>query len=145
MNPNILPTERFSLEGVISPQSVDGATVSSPWISMAQLGYLCAIVAAGAIADTGTLDGAFVQATSAAGAGEKAVTGKSMTQLLTANDDDQVFFNVSEDDLDTANGFTHVQLQLTAATAASLVSAVLLGFDANYSPKAHGGDVVETV
>jgi hypothetical protein len=37
-------------------------------------------------------------------------------------------------ELDFANGYSHLRLTLTVATQASLVSAVLLGLDARYSP-----------
>lgn len=145
MNTNILPSDRFSVEAVINPQSVDGAMVPSAWVSLAQLGYLCALIKAGVITATGTLDGAIMQATDASGAGAKAVTGKSITQLTSAESNSQALINVSESDLDTANNYTHVRLELTAATAASLVSAELLGFDANYFPKEHAASVVEIV
>ena len=44
-----------------------------------------------------------------------------------------------------ANGFTHNALSITVATAACLISAVLLGFNARFQPKSHATTVDEVV
>lgn len=145
MNPNIKPTERFSVEGLIDPDNYTAGDVSTNWIDMKELGYLSALVAVGDMASTSTVDAKFEQATSAAGAGAKDVAGSDIIQMTEAGGDDntQAAINLSESDLDIANGFRYARLTVTVAAAASDAGAVVLGFDANYFPKTHASSVAQ--
>lgn len=64
---------------------------------------------------------------------------------MVSDDSKEVLLNVRPDELDTANGFTHVALSVTVGTAACLISAVLLGSHARFQPKSHATTVDEVV
>lgn len=130
-NHNILPSDRAAVVGVINPSSQAAGALSTGWVSMADWRNLMAIVVAGALGSSATLDAKIEQATSSGGAGAKDVDGKAITQLTQAGTDSnkQAIINVRPTDLDYNNGFTHVRLTVTVATAASLTAALLLGFD----------------
>jgi hypothetical protein len=61
-----------------------------------------------------------------------------------SHDNKQAMINLRAEEMDCAGGFTHAQLSVTVGTAASLLSAVLLGFDAHYAP-AHAASMVQAV
>lgn len=129
------PSEICAVLGAVDPQSAN-AVKTSGWISTALFRRLMAVVQVGAMTATGTVDAKFQQATSAAGAGAKDVTGTSITQLTAAGTDDnkQVVINLSTAQLDVAGGFAYVRLSITPATAASLISGLVLGFDPRTMP-----------
>ncbi len=146
MNPNVKPSEQVSVLAVLNPVSQGAATVTSGWISMADLDSVMALIQTGVLGAAATVDAKLQQATDGAGAGAKDITGKAITQLVKAtNDNDQVAINCRSEELDVNGGFTHVQLSVTVGVAASLLSAVVLGFNARYQPKAHIASVVEVV
>lgn len=146
MNPNLKPSEVVSVEAVLNPVSQGAATVTSGWISMAELDSIMALIQTGVLGAGATIDAKLQQATDGAGTGAKDITGKEITQLVKAtNDNDQVVINCRANELDVNGGFTHVQLSITVGVAASLLSAVVLGFSARYQPKSHIASVVEVV
>jgi hypothetical protein len=134
--PNILPSDRLAIVAAINPVSQAAGAVSTGWISMQNWRSVMAIVQAGVLGASATLDAKLEQATSAAGAGAKDIAGKLVTQLTQAGADSnkQAIVNLRQVELDFANGYSHVRLTLTVGTQASLVSAVLLGLDARYNP-----------
>lgn len=145
-NPNVRPSDRATILAVINPQSASSAQ-SSGWISVVQFAALQALIIVGAIGSSATVDAKIEQATSAAGAGAKDVTGKAITQLTKAGSDDnkQAIINFRPTDLDFNNGFTHVRLTITPATAASLICGVILGSDAREQPPTDATTVDEVV
>lgn len=146
MNPNLKPSEVVSVEAVLNPVSQGAATVTSGWVSMAELDSIMALIQTGVLGAAATIDAKLQQATDGAGTGAKDITGKAIAQLVKAtNDNDQVAINCRADELDVNGGFTHVQLSITVGVAASLLSAVVLGFNARYQPKSHIASVIEVV
>ena len=111
-NHNLPPSSRLGLVDVINPSSQAAGTATTGWISMASVGAVLAAIQVGALGASATVDAKFQQATSAAGAGAKDITGKAITQLTKAGTDDnkQVLMSVRAEDLDFNNGFTHVRL-----------------------------------
>ena len=130
------PSDVAAVLGAIDPDAYAAGTYTTGWIDMKTFGSVLAIVMAGDLGAGATLDAKIEQATSAAGAGVKDVAAKAITQLTKAGTDDnkQALINLSAEDLDIANGFTHVRLSMTVGTAASDAGAVVLGFDARYQP-----------
>lgn len=118
----------------IDPVSQGAGSVSSGWVNMAQIPIIQAIVLAGVLGASATLDGKLQQATDSSGTGAKDITGKSITQLTKAGSDDnkQAIINCRASELDVAGGFSYVRLTLTVGTAASLVAGVILGHHARY-------------
>ncbi|MEO5331323.1 MAG: hypothetical protein H7839_04815 [Magnetococcus sp. YQC-5] len=131
---NCKPTENVAILSNLPPASQGAGTVTTGWVSVSGFHNLLAVLSVGAMAATATLDAKLQQATSAAGAGAKDITGKAITQLTQAggDGDQQVMINLVPGDLD--EGFGFVTLSITAAAAASVVGASVMGMDPVYSP-----------
>lgn len=136
--PNIKPSDRAAIVGVIDPDAYAASTVTTGWVDVAGWQQLMAIVAVGDMVATSTVDAKIEQATSAAGAGAKDVSGLAITQLTQAGSDDnkQAIINVKQTDLDFNNDFQFVRLSVTIGTAGSDLAGLLLGFDPRYNTAA---------
>lgn len=134
MTPNNLPSERAAIVGVIDPDVTAAGDVSTGWVAAKDFHNFMAIVFAGTLGSSATLDAKIEQATDSSGTGAKDVTGKAITQMTQAgtDSDKQAIINVKQCDLDIANSFTHLRLTVTVATASSDAGGVLLGFDPAY-------------
>lgn len=111
---------------VIAPQLLDNAAAVSGWLSMADAVRLFALINIGATDIT--VDAKIQQATSAAGANAKDITGAALTQY-TANDDNKyASIDLEAAALDINNGFYFVQLSITAGdgTAGAYASASII-------------------
>lgn len=144
---NTVPSSRATIAAVLDPISQAAATVTTGWVSMATYDAICAILQTGALGTGATVDAKLEQATTSGGAGAKDITGKAITQLTEAGskDNKQVVINCRADELDVAGGFAYVRLSVTVGTAASLINAVILGFDARYQPATAATSVDQTV
>lgn len=111
----------------IAPVSQGVGSATSAWVSVKNAHALMAIINTGVLGAAATVDAKIQQATSAAGAGAKDVTGKAITQIVKATGDGkQAIINFRPQDLDTNGGFEFVQLSITVAAAASLVSGEIV-------------------
>lgn len=133
-NPNQYAHEGFGILGVINPSSQSAGASSTGWIAAKDYANFAAIVQVGALGSSATVDAKLQQASDSSGTGVKDVTGKAITQLSKAGTDDnkQVTISLKPEELDVANSFTHFRLTVTTATAASLTSAMVLGFGKRY-------------
>ena len=133
---NRLPSEQAAVVGAIDPDATAASTVTSGWINMAAWQAIQAIILAGALGASATLDAKLEQATDPFGAGAKEITGKAIAQLTQAGSgsDKQAIINLRAEELDVANLFNHVQLSLTVAVATSDAGAVVLGHYPRYGP-----------
>lgn len=134
---NTLPSQRAGVVGAIDPDLNTAGTVTTAWVDASKHERFLAVIMAGALGTNGALDAKIEQATSSTGAGVKDVTGKAITQLSQAGVDDsdrQALINLNADELDIDNGFTHIRLSMTVATASCDSAAVLLGFDPRFGP-----------
>lgn len=130
MNGNLKASDRVAVAAVIDPDVTAASTVTSGWVDMSKFGSALAIVMAGTLGTSATLDAKIEQATDGAGTGVKDVTGLAITQMVKAsNDDNQALINIKQGDLDFANDFTHVRLSITVATASSDAGGIILGMD----------------
>lgn len=127
---NALPSELAAVVGVIDPDAYAAATYTTGWVDMRDWGALLAIVCAGTLGTSATLDAKFEQATSSGGTGAKDVTDKDITQLTQAgtDSDKQVLLNLRPGDMDIDGGFRYARLSMTVGTATSDAGAVLMGF-----------------
>src|SRR3990172_1424761 len=134
---NMLPTEVAAGVGAIDPDAYTAAAYSTGWIAMDDFRRFCAIVMAGTLGSSATIDAKLTAATDSSGTGAADITGAAITQLTSASTDSdkQAIIN-----LNTATGFlagsayTHFRLTVTVGTATSDMGAVVLGFDAPYMP-----------
>jgi hypothetical protein len=135
MFPNAKPTERMALLATLDPVSQAAATVTTGWVDLGKFHSIMALLQTGVMGASATIDAKLQQATSSGGAGAKDVTGKSITQLVKAsNDNNQVAINCRGQELDVANGFEYVRLSVTVGTAACLIAAQVWGVDARLGP-----------
>ena len=123
------------------------ARSTSAWIDATTFHNYLAILKTGVLGASATLDAKIQQATDNAGAGVKDVTGRAITQLVKAsNDNNQAEIDLKQEDLDFANGFKFFRLSMTVATAASLIDATILGVDPRYGfASDNDGPVVQIV
>lgn len=131
-----LSSERFALVATVDPDAYTTGTFTSDYVDMGDFERLLAVVAAGTLGSSGTLNAKLVQATSAAGAGKKDITGKAITALTEAGSDSdkQALINLKSDELDVVNSFRYVAVELTLATAGSDAAVLVFGEKARYQP-----------
>lgn len=128
INPKI--TDLIAVAATIDPDATAAGTVTSDWVNMANFDQVMAIVAAGTLGTSATVDAKIEQATDGSGTGAKDVSGKAITQMTQAGTDQsdtQAVIGVSAADLDVANNFDHVRLSITVGTATSDVGGVIVG------------------
>ena len=87
MNPNELASEGVAVGAVIDPDVLTATAFTSTWMSMEVFENAMAIVMAGTLGSSATLDAKLLQATDASGTGSKDITGKAITQLTQAGTD----------------------------------------------------------
>jgi hypothetical protein len=145
MSYNILASDRARIAGVIDPDAYSASTVTSGWVSMATYNRIMAIVFAGTLGASATLDAKIEEATDGSGTGAQDLANKDITQLTQAgtDSDKQAIINVRADEL--SSGYTHVRLSMTIGTAASDAGGVILGFEARYEPATDATSVDEIV
>jgi len=120
MERKLYEQNRFDTDSIaclIEPQILAAGTTSSIWLGVHSYDRLMFIIQGGAANDaTATLDALVRQATSAAGAGAKVITGKAITQVTAgagfATLNDLWYIHVEPLELDVNGGFSHVQLQV---------------------------------
>lgn len=136
MNANNMPSDVAAVVGAIDPDVTAAGTVTTGWVEAADFHMFLAVVMAGTLGTSATLDAKIEQATDGSGTGAKDLSGSSITQLTQAgtDSDKQSLIQFRPDDLDVDNSFTHVRLSITVATATSDVGGLLLGFGPRYGP-----------
>lgn len=136
MNLNFKPSEQAAVVANIDPDAYAASTVTSGWVNMRDFGALLAIVQAGDLGASATLDAKLQQASDSGGTGAKDITGKAITQLTQAGTDSnkQALINLRAEELDLDNGFTYVRLSMTIGTATSDAGGIVLGFNAARGP-----------
>jgi hypothetical protein len=148
MQPQLKFSDCAAVMATLDPASVAASTVVSGWVSMDKWHSIAAILQTGVLGASATVDAKLRQATDGSGTGAKDITGKAITQLVKASHDNkQVVLQANAEDLDVNGGFTHVALSVTVGTAASLLSAVLLGVNGRFEAASDfdDADVVQIV
>lgn len=132
MNLNAKASEIVAVVGSIDPDAYAAGTVTTGWVKASNFTQLMAIVQAGTLGASATLDAKIEQASDSGGTGAKDLSGSDITQLTQAgtDSDKQAVINFRPEDLDIANGFEYVRLSMTVATATSDAGGILLGLNA---------------
>lgn len=135
MQTNSTPSEISAVVGCIDPDAYGASTYFTGYIPLKNFGRFQAIIQAGDLGSSATLDAKLIAYTTAAGAGTTDITGAAITQLTQAGTDSnkQAIINLNTDAL-AGTAFTHFRLSMTVGTATSDAGAVVLGFDAKYDP-----------
>lgn len=143
---NQKPSESMAVLATLDPVSQSAATVTTSWVDAGQYHALMALIQSGVLGASATLDAKIQQATDSSGTGAKDVTGKAITQIVKASGDNkQAIINFRGSDLDVEGGFRYVRLSVTVGTAASLISAVLLGCYPRMAPVSNQAATVQVV
>lgn len=122
--------DHFAVVGVIQPQVITaGATgVLTAAIDMKDFNAVMFVAQSGTLGTSGTLDVSAV-ASDTSGGTYTALTGKAVTQLVKATDDNKlVVVHVTEADV-AAAGKRFVKFKIVAGTANSTSGGVVLGFN----------------
>ena len=135
MNPNVKLSEKVAVLATLDPAAIAAGTVVTAYVPMANIMQLSALIQTGVMGAGGTVDAKLVQATSAAGAGSKDIAGKAIAQVVKASGDGkQAFIEMHGAELDVNGGFAFVALSITVGTAASQLSAALIGSVPRFAP-----------
>lgn len=136
MHLNAKATEHLALVGIIDPDANTAATLTTAWVNIKNFAMLAALIMAGDLGSSATINAKLEQATSSGGAGAKDITGKAITALTQAGTDDnkQAWINVKPEELDVDGGFAFVRLSMTTATATSDSAACLFGLFPSRGP-----------
>jgi len=116
--------------------SIGISTVDSAWVNLANYHRVILVVNVGDMVQGATLDVSIRQATTVAGAGAKAITGKAITQLTQAGGDSDslVSIELQTEELDVTGSFDCVSVRRVIAGAAVEMSFVLYGIVSRYEP-----------
>lgn len=126
-----------AIVGAIDPQSAAAGTYTTGYIPLKYYRRFLANVMVGAMTASSTVDAKLIAYTSNAGAGAADVTGAAITQLTQAGTDANKQVQVNFDPAKLAHSgvkYTHFRLSVTVAAAASLLAAIVQGFDPRYAP-----------
>lgn len=122
--------EHFAVLGVINPVSTSTAS-NTTVIDVSLFEKIVFLISVGTVTATGTVNFVVKGDTASGGSFTTTVTGKSITQLDSTDSNKQVIVEVDANALG-AQGFRYVRGTLTAATAASVVNVIALGFGCTY-------------
>lgn len=131
-----LGSEQVAVCGVIDPDAHSTGAQTTGWVDASEFNQFMAIVFAGTLVSTATLDAKIEQATTSGGGSAKDLTGSAITQLTQAGSDSdkQAVINFSSTDLDVDNNFRYVRLSVTLGTAGGDIGGVLLGLGPRFGP-----------
>ena len=148
MYPNAKGSELIARLDTVPLASTAAGTVTSGWVSVHEFRKFLAVVETGTLGTAATVDAKIQQASDSSGTGAKDVTGKAITQLVKAsNDNDQALINLDAGDLDTANNFNYFRLSVTVGTATSVVGGAVYGVNPVHAPASdwNNASVVQVV
>jgi hypothetical protein len=136
MSINSLPSERAAVVATIDPDVYTQAAYVSDYVDMGKWDSLLAVIMAGTLGSSATLNAKLVQATTSGGSGKKDISGKAIAALTQGgtDSDKQALINLRAEELDVDNDFQFVAIEMTIGTATSDAGAVLFGFDGRYLP-----------
>ena len=135
MFPNAKGSELLSVLATIDPAAQAAGTVTTGWIAVANHHGFLVLIQTGVLGTSATVDAKLQQAADSTGTSAKDITGKAITQIVTASGDNkQALINVRPEDLDTVNGFGFVRLSVTVGVAASQTAAQVLGINGRELP-----------
>ena len=131
-NVNARASELVAELGAVPPTNQAVGTITTGWLSLANFQNVLAAVRSGTLGASASVTAKLQQATDTSGTAAKDLTGKAIT-AITANNK-TALINLNAQELDVANGFDCVQLQITVATATSYVQGEVLGLNCRYNP-----------
>lgn len=129
-------SQRLAIMGTIDPQSASAGDYETDAVDMRLFRRALFVLLVGAIATNGTLN-ARLQGSVNGSTGWTNISGKAIAELNDTGTDDnkQALIEITDAELANASAlFRYVRLQVTTATAASLIAAAAIGGDPRYHP-----------
>ena len=125
-----LGSEQWAVIGVVDPDANGAAEYLTAAIDMSMWSRIVAVVQTGILGTSATVDFKLTDS-DATGGSYTDISGKAITQLVKAsNDDDQAIINLRFDELNTDARF--VKAAMTVGTANSDCSAIVMGLPRYY-------------
>jgi len=126
-------TEVHKVLDRIPPSNVHAGGVSTVWMCVKDYHRVFVFLGCGNMANP--LDLAVWQATNAAGAGAKIVTGKTITQLTGADDNEMVGIELRTEELDVNGGFDYIRVQtLNGGAGNNTYEVIVFGIVTRFAP-----------
>lgn len=128
--------ERIARDLGVHSQDVSTADITGNYVDMAGYGRVAAIAVTDQLAADDAVSVQLIQATAADGTGAKNL-GSAVSVTGTANTAEQLFVEAAADDLDTANGFRYVAVQISATPNGATTinaAATMIRADGAYRP-----------
>lgn len=129
--------EQFGIVGNIDPDAYTANTYTTGWIDMGQWQDLLAVIQAGDLGSSATLDAKFEQAVTDGGSAKDISPARAITQMTQAGTDKsnkQALLHLKAEELDLDNGYRFARLSVTVAAATSDVGAVVIGGNGRHGP-----------
>ncbi len=141
---NRLLSEIAAVVATIDPDVYTASTYLSDAIDMAKYDQLVGVGMVGTLGSSATATFRYVQATTSGGtykAISPAIATTALTQAVSPDDSDkQVVLNLRAEQLDAANNFRWVKLEMVIGTATSDAGAIVFASGSRYGP-AHDNDL----
>lgn len=128
------PSQFLGVEGVIKPDATAAGTVTSGWIAAADFASYAAILLAGDLGASATVDAKIQVATDGSGTGAVDLSGAAITQFTKAGSDDNKQAVIAFQREKIGSGFTHFRFSVTVGTATSDLGGVVVGLFPTYGP-----------
>jgi hypothetical protein len=131
-NPIYYPSDGVAVAAAIDPQLADNTALTSDWVSLKDFAQVMFVVNVGATDIE--VDAKIQSADDSSGTNAADISGLAVTQLTGTDDNKQVILSVNQAEVNT--GDTHVAVVVTVGngTTGAYVSAVGIGFNAEYQP-----------
>jgi hypothetical protein len=124
-------SELIRIDQAIAPVDIDTDRTSN-YFSMANYRQALAVLTTAALADTKNATIQLLQATNSAGAGSKALSSV-VTDIASGSEALTIQVEAKAEDMDLANGFTHIAVKVTTDNGAAVNgAAVLIRGDGRY-------------
>ena len=126
---NALASEQAAVVGVIDPDAYTANTYKTANIDMSKWESIMVVVMAGTLGTNATVDAKITEYTGTSEEGAQDIVGKAITQLTEAgtDSDKQAIINLRREEMDIADGFRYVKVQLILATATSDLGLLVIG------------------
>lgn len=134
---NSQASDYVAVVATIDPDVYTAAAYTSDYVAVKDFHHFMAVIMAGTLGASATLDAKIVQATDSGGTGSKDVSGYSITQMTQAGTDQsdtQAVINIDPDALDLDNNFDYIAITMTVGTATSDAGALLVGYQGRNGP-----------
>lgn len=129
------PTEQYAIVASLNPDAYTASSRTTDYVDTEYFHQLSAVVQAGVLGGTGTLNAKLLQATSSTGANAVTIVGKAITALTQAGTDSgkQAIINLKTDELNVAGGYKWVGLRVVNVVTSDF-GAAIYGFNPRFGP-----------